>query len=434
MKFWIFVFFGLLLQTDHSWTWMANAVQEKYPEVKSETGSYYEIDLQDHIPVVLYLTRQQDQYYGAYAYYKDQNPYILSGEKSGSYIHLTEWDNHGSASGLISFNLSGDTLEGIWSNLDRSIEMTLRGKEIQSITKYQWPSWNNWLKVYESKIITRPYHLVIQKEKIRLSGTFYDGIQGKTFSINGKCQDLDCNQFTLKLKDLEQADTKMFGKISGQLEKDNYVFLTYTQPDGNSNYISLSQAQSHELVVDMKLNYFSLFDISYPFFSNTNANRDITNFIQNQYSRSGKPDRDEKISNSRLRHQLYIWPESLWFNERFYSGNIWAQHYAKDTLIAFNFNFDLRQNRTITLDQIFKRSVDGPAMIQDQLRQILTKRNYDQSEEYSTDDFTFFNLLPEGILMSTQFSPGYGSERIVIPYSEFGNQINRKYLQEYLAN
>ncbi len=369
---------------------------------------------------------------GVLQYIRSGEQFTLDGILDNDKLILKEIDEGDNIAGYIKGILEKNSFEGSWSNFDNSI-----GAPIYfDLSKNQKlvPSFcgdDKWLRRYTAAFGKQAIELSIQKlQEKRVSGTFFFKQENKTYQAAGIWSKQD--GLVLQLRDDYGKNIGKFiaPKASDKLLKGSIVY-------SSKEFINCKFKLTGKLSTGCleHSDYLSTYDFIFPKTANATFNNWIENLITEKaknFSKIGSQVSAQKASftpEDRYHIRSNGWFEIGFFNDDILSGILLLES-TLESPAALSVNFDLKDNRPIHFEDIFREEYDHEYFSENVIRWEFTKHEF-----YSKDasfrewikviDFPNMILLRNGIHFSTDFNPIYGRQGITIPYDKLKGFIKK---------
>jgi hypothetical protein len=125
---------------------------------------------------------------------------------------------------------------------------------------------------------------------------------------------------------------------------------------------------------------------------------------------------------SRARQRASAWPEIASWTDQLFTGYITFSDTWNAQPQGISFNYDLRTNKELLLDDLFNKGFNAKQYLSDWANREMPKlpgfaENPKYREWLSKEGFPLFTLRREGLEISTLFHPEYGRQTLLVPYS-----------------
>ena len=369
---------------------------------------------------------------GVIQHVRSGEQFSLDGILEKNQLILKEIDANGNISGYLKGSYEKNTFNGNWSNFDNSVGSPIHFRQFES--KSLVPSFcgnDKWLRHYTATFGKQAIEIFIQKgEEDRVSGIVFFKQEKKSLNATGNWS----KETGLHLQ-LRDNYGKNFAKIIAPKisQKELKGSIIYNQKD----FINCKFKLSGKLGVGCieQSDYLSNYDLIFPKTSNAVFNNWIESLVTEEaknLSKIGNQAIAQKASftpEDRYQNRSNGWFEVGFFDENLISGILFLESTIKSPN-AVSVNFDLKNNRLILFEDIFREEYDRNYFVENVIRWELTKH-----ERYSTDpafrqwiksvDFPQMILLKNGLHFSTNFNPIYGRQGITIPYEKLKSFVKK---------
>lgn len=367
---------------------------------------------------------------GRLKYLRSNTYFDLNGFIEDQTIYLQELDRHNKMSGTLSGKISGKTIIGSWKNFDGSRGGILSITETKKIVKF--PSYcgdNKWIRKYQGKTANDNWEIILQKESSeKLSGLIFHKKKNISYTLKGN---IDTNyNFTLKAKNQKGQIVETF---TGQLNQDQ---LTIGKE--KSKKVNLLPIEGLTVGCVEYVDYATGYDITFPKTTNAAFNKQMdeeTNaWIKacRNYLLKVKKQNTSTEPKMRATERGFAWGEVEYFSKKIISGfmtfsNTWT---PGQKLIAFN--FDLKNDRMLYLEDIFGNKKDYQKYIRNYIKKEIKNHQLYSDSDFKRwikkSDFSYFTIRKEGICFSTKNSKLYGRQSVTIPFRQLQPFLKKSFI------
>ena len=371
--------------------WVRNQFQiNASPEIQAYYGQ-----LSDDIPFVLVIGSDEHEIIGTYKFQHDKDQYYLYGENEGEKMSLVESTKEDLSTGYLFVTLTGNTLEGYWTNYNTQSKLPIVATRIDNRSSWIWPKSHDWAKQFYGQYSGRNIELLIQKEQDVITGTMFSADKDKSFFLNGKCTNDSCT--TLEVTVIDEAEQSI-GIMTGQFFQENVIFINFRPKDSPSAFYSLPIRRSIELMSKPKLSFHTIQDFTYP---QLEGFRDLIDQFYQARVKSYKFENDEDSPPDRLKTIQNGWMDIHWMNNRVITASLIYHDNILNSPETELVNYDIKKNEVIAMDELFKKKSKYnqiiSRLIKDRLKQ--DGNPYQKSEK----DFKHVGLVKNGLLVTTDF-------------------------------
>lgn len=376
---------------------------------------------------------------GRMQYLRSKTEFKLEGTLTGSEIKLLEIDNRNEVTGFVRGNLNSGKVIARWLNYDGSIEGHMRLEQTKKAAKF--PSYcgdNKWIRHYRGGTFRKRVDILVQKD----NEDFFHGIvffekEEKSFELKFKNKEDDLLVF-----DLINPIGQSVGTIKGAFQIQDKVAATYIDESGYQEFINCTINEALPVGCVEYADYMMSYDITYPKIKH-NAFDSWIEKMSNDWVNSCK-DYSKKIKNQnpnqkpalRAAVRAFAWCDLEHYSNQLISGYINFNSTWSDRQQGKVFNFDLKRNKEIRLEDIFREDFDFKKFIKTYINNEVSKhplyRDLDYRKWLRNQDFSFFTIRNEGLSFATQFSTIYGQQKVTIPFWKLKPYVKRNSPIEHL--
>ncbi|NJN77205.1 MAG: DUF3298 domain-containing protein, partial [Saprospiraceae bacterium] len=340
-------------------------------------------------------------------------------------LTLTEYDLNNMATARIEATIKKyDGISGSWFTLDKKLGEVLELLPTNSEPNY--PGYcgdNKWIHKYSGTLGNNDVEMMIRKgNNGYVKGTIYYKSTNKTHFIEGDILN-NGRAIYLEIKDL---NWNKIAKINGRIDfNSDAISGTAITPTGEIN-CDLTLFQKMEVGCMEYADFLTKTEITYPKTTNQNFNEALKTKIQDwstlskAYTKEYEAQMSTFSAANRASLRSYCWYEVDCFSSRLISGKIIQTNTWNNDYQGFSFNYDLVENKEITLEDIFKKSFDYQRFINRYIEKDVKKRPYYGDGFYESwikkQEFEYYTFRKEGLVLSTKFNGTYGEQQVTIPY------------------
>ena len=424
----LFVFFitNLSAQSDD----VMDFVKKLFP--KNKNISYIQLYgyLNNQFEIQFYLGYNESEWKGICYYPSSRTKIPVEGGIVRNKLILNELNSNGLNSGMWQIDLDEINIPAIWRNLDGSIEYTLNLKKLDEINKsieYRVPVFSG----YSSKV--RDIDIFMN-----FCNTFNENISATLYNLNEnvnilhslECRNKSCDSFKIVIKNKDKFDNFSLFNINKDIIDVNIEFL-------DKSLLSTKFIRNYEYLAS-EISYltpkFGIY-IAYPKFGDNTSFEVIQDEIKNIFEvlktelqkYIGK---NEPSDYNKLKYFVIGTFESGMINDNIYSGILTIQNNYNDNILTYPLIFDLQKKEKIDIFEQFDSDFNYKFFIKNYLRdKIRNNQDYKTSiliNYLSPELFKNVSLSDHGILFSTDFNTIFGTQKIILPYSELKGTFKRK--------
>lgn len=367
---------------------------------------------------------------GRLTYLRSNTDFDLNGFIENGTLFLQELDQRNNVSGILSGKIEGKTINGNWKNFDGSRGGNLSLKETEKIVKF--PSYcgdNKWIRKYYGKVANDYWEILLQKESSdQLTGLIFHKKKKTSYSIKGHV-DLNDN-LTLKAKNQTGQIVETF---VGKLRQDQLTIGTK-----KSKKITLAPIEGLTVGCVEYADYATGYDITFPKTTNAAFNKQMneeTNaWIKACRNHLLKVKKQNTSAEPKMRatERGFAWGEVEYFSKNAISGFMTFSNTWTPGQKLISFNFDLKNDRMLYLEDIFENKKDYQKYIRN-----YTKKEIKNHQLYADADFkkwikknsfSYFTIRKDGICFSTKYSMLYGRQSVTIPFRQLQPFLKKSFI------
>lgn len=387
---------------------------------------HYKGRLSDINDVAITLAYDGTTCKGMMWYLRSKTQFRLEGKiLNDTTLQLTEYDKNNRATAKIEGTIKEyDGIVGNWFTLDETLGEQLELLPTGSEPRY--PGYcgdNKWIHKYSGTIGNDDVEMMLRRGNNGLvKGTIYYNTLNRTYFVEGNLLN-NGRAIYLEIKDL---NWKPIAKINASVDfsSDNISGEAIT-PNGELS-CELPLFEKMEVGCIEYADFLTKTEITYPKTTNQDFNENLNAKIQDwlSLSRTYTKDYSEQIPSlaaaQRASLRSYCWYEIDCFSSRLISGKIIQTNTWDNDYQGFSFNYDLIENKEITLEGIFKENFDYQGFIKRYIDKDVKKRPYYNDGFYETwiksQKFEYYTFRKDGLVLSTKFNGTYGEQQVTIPY------------------
>ncbi len=400
---------------------------------KVQWVKHYKGRIDDLNDVAISLAYDGKNCKGELLYLRSKEVFDLVGILKKGKLTLQEIDQYQNISGYLKGEMSDDRLKLDWSNTTNTIGGRILLDEVDQ--PYNIPTYcgdNKWIRLYKGLIGRDKVELILHKESSQLvNGTAYFKNENKTFQVRGFIDAFD--NVNLNIKDhFDQPQGKLEGTFD-EKQKFNANFL-----DNSYKQTTCSFYMKHLLPIGCVeyADYSTSYDVLYPKTKNAAFNKWAEQLTEEWikscklYAIKTKKHYAQMEPPLRSAIRANVWCAVDYYSDKLISGvltfsNTWTSEEENRAI-----NFDLKKNKEINIEDIFKRDFDYRELLRTYLNEQISKhelyKNLDYREWLSKEDFPFFTIRKDGINFSTKFNPIFGQQEVLIPYAKLKEHMKKK--------
>lgn len=401
-------------------------VEVQFEESELKNIRYFRGRLNDINEIVIALGDNGSEYKGVLQYMRSKEIFLLEGKMDFDKLKLIEKDTSQNVTGYITGEINDFLgITGEWYNYNRMIGADIRLLPYQNEPKY--PTYcgdNKWVRVYKGFIEEEEVELFLKRgghNKIR--GLIWFANENKSYFAEGY-MDNGTRIINLHFRD---ENWKSKGSIEGN--------VSFYNDDIEGTYTLDTAKSTYSLYVDKTLsvgcieysNYISILEVLYPKTRNLAFNETLKSKIDDWVALSKAYVNDYQSQFPALtptqRHSLrsYFWYDISYISDDLMSlvgtfSNTWEKEANK-----FVYNFDLKNDKEILLEDLFLENSDYKNTIYTYIREDIRNRPYYTDPTFQQwilgVEFEYFTIRKDGLHFSTPFHGIFGEQHCTIPYT-----------------
>ena len=426
MRKWVFLIIGILGSMQLSGQGMEEAVRVMFDDNSQvKWVEHYRGRLSDINDVAMTLGYDGNTCRGIMWYLRSKTKFQLKGEIIGDTLKLLEYDSIGLATGRVEGVLEEyDGFKGSWFTLDKSLGESL--EMLPSMSEPRYPGYcgdNKWVHKYSGTIGEQDVEMILRRGNNGfVKGTVFYKKENVTHHVEGELLNREREIF-LEIKDVNWNEKAVItGKVDFSSDKiSGKAFI-----NGVETTCDLPLFEELAVGCIEYSDFLTKTEITYPKTLNQDFNENIRNQIQDwltlskAYIEEYQGTQTMLTASQRSALRSYCWYEIDCFNSRMISGKIIQTNTWDDNFQGFSFNYDLVENKAITLENLFKEEFDYQTFVKKYVSEEITKRPFYSDGYYklwiATQRFEYFTFRREGLVFSTVFNGTYGEQQVTIPY------------------
>lgn len=358
---------------------------------------------------------------GYLSYAKSRIRFNLSGPLDTSGFVLEERDMSRGITGTLRGTFRNRRIEAEWFNADNTLGSKLEAEEV---TQGQLASLNCSDNKWSSRYITR-YNgarsdmVLVRSHNGALDGFLWVESDGRTYRLKG---DLKADG-TYEMEVLGSGD-RLAAIMSGNLK-----------PGQNtaSNWVGSGERRTFNFVLKDHFllgcyeyaDYATSYDVLYPRTPCALCNTQLDEKVNQWVERCKTAFLEKKVPltpNNRGSQRASAWPEIACWTDNVLAGYVTFSDTWTDQAQGLSFNFDLRTNKEISLDDLFNKGFNAQKYLNDwanrEMPKLASFATDPQYREWLTKEgFPLFAIRREGLEISTLFHPQYGRQTLLVPYA-----------------
>lgn len=358
---------------------------------------------------------------GYLTYVQSRSRFNLTGVLDTGGFNLEERDLGREITGRLVGTYRNRRLEAEWINTDNTIGSRLEAEEVspgQSLTLNC--SDNKWSSRYITRFNgARCDMILVRSHNGALDGFLWVESDGRTYRLKGVLK----SDGSYEMEVLGSGD-RLAALLSGNIKPGQNT---------ESNWVGSGERRTFKfLLKDHFLlgcyeyaDYATSYDVLYPRTPCPHCNSSLDALV-NQWVEKCKTAFSEKkveiVPANRARQRASAWPEIACWTDNLFTGYVTFSDTWTSQAQGLSFNYDLRTNKEITLEDLFNKGFDAKKFLTDWANREMPKlQSFAADPKYrewmSKEGFPLFALRREGLEISTLFHPQYGRQILLVPYS-----------------
>ncbi len=436
MKKWIFLIIGILGSMQLSAQDMEIAVRAMFDDASQVKWiEHYRGRLSDINDVAMTLGYDGTTCKGVMWYLRSNARFQLKGEIVGdTALQLIEYDSMGLATGRVEGILEEyDGFKGSWLTLDKSLGENM--EMLPSASEPRYPGYcgdNKWVHKYTGTIGDSNVEMILRRgNNGYVKGTVYYKDENRTYYAEGELFNRERAIF-LEIKDVNWNEKAV---ITANVNFSSDRISGSAIVNGAETTCDLPLFEKLAVGCIEYADFLTKTEITYPKTLNEDFNENIREQVEEwsalarTYTTEYKGTQTVLTASQRLSLRSYCWYEIDCFNSRIISGKIIQTNTWDNDYQGFSFNYDLIENKPITLDDLFNEGFDYSSFIKHYINTEIKKRPFYGDGYYEvwikTQQFEYFTFRREGLVFSTNFNGIYGEQQVTIPY-----EVIKEYLKD----
>lgn len=390
----------------------------------------------DTQPFIMALASDGRGCKGVYKYSHSNDIIHVEGGLRGSDLSLIELDSSENIIGALQGKFQTDIMIGVWYNSGKTLSSNFKLKEVKSETSPDsiiFPL--KWIRSYKGLVggINMEFHYAKTTDK-NIRGVAYIENQECPFALKGKFEGKTELSFEISLSNsCGEQSYQLFCKILNEKEMNIYG----TDQTGKKYQGTIERKQSIRLNTNSFADYYSAYDILYPFVNKTTVDARIKTIVNDWISEQAVNANNYRTSNTgenitpvRNANNCSAWFEPYYVSDKYLSGCFYFRNNNSLFTNILPVNCYLTGNTVFEIPQLFKIN-DVPANIREYVRNqaLETSKNADANyyKWVQNAEFIPVSIHPCGITFSTPYDPVYGNKTVLVPASMIRSAIKGKY-------
>lgn len=398
-------------------------------DAKLKWVRYFRGRMDDVSEVVLSLGFDGNQCKGYLNYSESKTRFQLSGTLDGVVLVLNESDSQGMITGHLTGTLQGEQLEAEWTNATNTLGSRLEAKESKSQHASDVSCGDNkWISRYVARWANARVDFTLARvNNGGLNGYLWIESDNKTYNLKGKIFPDDHYELQAIL-----PNGKVAAQLQGSLKNPQSTDCQWVG-SGEKRTIKLMQRYQYQVGCLEYADYTSSYDAIYPrtdcTYCNSVFDQRITAWVaqcKTAFQAQKKPNKPEFRNTLRASS----WYEITCWTETIFCGYLTFAESWKSQTNGISFNFDLKQGKEISLEDLFNKNFNAQDWFAEYARKESPKMNKFAAdpkfrEWLQKDGFPMFTIRRDGLELSTHFHPIYGQYHLTVPYTTLKPYMRR---------
>ncbi|MBC7777501.1 MAG: hypothetical protein H7246_18860 [Phycisphaerae bacterium] len=358
---------------------------------------------------------------GYLTYAKSRIRFSLSGTFNTDGFSLEERDMARGVTGSLRGTLNNRRLEAEWVNTGNTLGSRLEAEEV---AQGQVPtldcSDNKWSSRYITRFNgARCDMVLVRSHNGALDGFLWVESDGRTYRLKGDLKpDGDYEMEVLG------SDDRLAALLSGNLKAGQNTDCNWVG-SGERRSFKFTLKDHFLLGCYEYADYATSYDVLYPRTPCAHCNTQLDDQVNQWVERCQAAFAAKKIPLSpinRASKRASAWPEIACWTDNIFAGYVTFSDTWTDQAQGISFNYDLRLNKEISLEDLFNKGFNAQKYLSDWANREMPKLSSFASDPIyrlwlTKEGFPLFALRREGLEISTLFHPQYGRQTLLVPYS-----------------
>ncbi len=333
---------------------------------------------------------------------------------------------------FIQGRMTDNRLTADWQNTPRSLGAQLvlsRCDNTADLAEYAPPE--RWLRYYTGVVGNDPITLLLQRDATaRVRGVWYFPHRDTAWVAAG---------YVDTAKGVYELKPQPIGSHPGAtVVLDSFVskkaVMHWTQSDGVFQHGVLKWKEAYPVEVFVYMDYYSDIAFRYPVLKSPAFNNWFGQLISDwmrectQFTTAFRESHPLPDAKQRASIRAFSWTDTELITRRIASGQVHYSNSWSQTDYGRAFNFDLKKEKEINLEDIFKPEFSYKTFVEAFIRPRLRTHTLYEDADFRAwldqEDFRIFLIRRDGITFSTRFNYIFGEASVTIPYGELQSYIS----------
>ncbi|MFN0036830.1 MAG: hypothetical protein ACKVUS_17350 [Saprospiraceae bacterium] len=358
---------------------------------------------------------------GYLTYAKSRTRFRLDGPLDTAGFSLEERDMARGVTGKLRGTFRNKRIEAAWTNADNTLGSRLEAEEVApGQTVALNCSDNKWSSRYITRYNgARTDMVLVRSHNGALDGFLWVESDGRTYRLKGDLKP----DGSYEMEALGSGD-RLAALLSGKL-----------QPGQNTdcNWVGSGERRTFKFVLKDHFllgcyeyaDYAASYDVLYPRTPCAPCNTRLDELVNQWVTGCQSAFEEKRVERSpatRGSQRASAWPEIACWTDNVFSGYLTFSDTWTAQAQGISFNYDLKTNKEIALDEIFNKGFNAQKYLDDWANREMPKLpSFASDPKYrewlTIEGFPLFALRREGLEISTLFHPQYGRQTLLVPYS-----------------
>lgn len=373
---------------------------------------------------------------GYYSYIGSKLTFQLEGNVDNNSFDLQELDQNLNVSAHILLHLKDNLLTGEWSHMEKEISFPMSARKVENFSYAIKDCQNNsWQKIYYGVLENNNISIRLTKEAD--SDLFVNmNIANIPFDFVSSCETAECRFFKQDFGN----QTGLFEELEFRRIDSSFLNITLIKSDRSKKLVSLRLDETLDYDCIDYSSYVSRYDLIYPKLKNLFFNKHISAIVKQWENKVAvQIDSVESINpgvipSDRFTFEANGWVDILHFENKLISGIFTFQNNWSRKSEQIPFSFDLRNNKEIEIQNVFKSSFDYKSFlntyIEEQKKNYLPFQEKYISEWLKNENFDNLTMTDDGIILSSSFSNIFGTQYISLPYVDIKKHLQKDFKKQ----
>ncbi len=358
---------------------------------------------------------------GYLTYAQSKIRFNLAGPMDSTGFTLEERDMARGITGSLRGSFHNRRITADWINVNNSLGSRLEAEEVapgQSLTLNC--SDNKWSSRYITRFNgARCDMVLVRSHNGALDGFLWVESDGRTYKLKGDLKPEGAYEM-----EVLGTDDRLAALLSGNLKAGQNT---------DCNWVGSGERRTFKFILKDHFllgcyeyaDYATSYDLLYPTTPCAHCNTDLDAQVTKWIERCKTSFAEKKvllIPANRGSQRASAWPEITCWTDNLFTGYLTFTDTWSAQAQGLSFNYDLRTNKEITLEDLFNKGFNAQKYLTDwanrempKLPSFATDPKY--REWLTKEGFPLFSLRREGLEISTLFHPQYGRQTLLVPYS-----------------